>query len=61
LNAALASLARTHGAAFVDLTSVFAGATGAIRPEYSNDELHLLGAGYDAWRRAIAPHLAAAL
>jgi lysophospholipase L1-like esterase len=61
LNAALAPLARAHGAVFVDLTPVFAGANGAILPEYSNDELHLLGAGYDAWRRAIAPHLAAAL
>ncbi len=30
---------------------------GSIRDEFSNDELHLMGAGYLNWRDAIAPHV----
>jgi lysophospholipase L1-like esterase len=55
LNAALARLADERGLRFLDLTPAFAGADGAISPGFSNDALHLLGAGYVAWRRALAP------
>jgi lysophospholipase L1-like esterase len=57
LNLALAQLAATHEYPFVDLTPVFASSHGTMVREFSNDELHLLGPGYVAWQRAIAPYL----
>jgi lysophospholipase L1-like esterase len=57
LNAALARLAAARDCAFLDLTPAFAGPDGAIRPDLSNDALHLLGPGYVAWRSAVAPYV----
>jgi lysophospholipase L1-like esterase len=54
LNARLAELALEHGAAWIDLYPAFLEPeTGGIRPELSNDELHLLGPGYALWREQI--------
>ena len=54
VNARLAEVAGERGAAWVDLYPGFLDPeTGAIRPELSNDELHLLGPGYALWKEQI--------
>lgn len=53
-NDAIRKVAEAHGASFIDLTPLFAAENEAIRGEFSNDNAHLLGAGYVAWRDAIA-------
>ena len=54
LNARLAEVSLEHGSAWVDLYPAFLDPdTGAIRQELSNDQLHLLGPGYQIWRDQI--------
>jgi lysophospholipase L1-like esterase len=61
LNACLAAVAQREGAEFVDLYPAFVDpADRSIRDELSNDELHLLGSGYQVWRTRLAPLVAAA-
>ncbi len=56
INAGLQKLAASEGAAYVDLYSAFVDpATGKMKPEYSNDGLHLLGNGYLKWIEIIKP------
>jgi hypothetical protein len=43
---------------WIDLYPRFLAPDGSIRDDLSNDELHLLGPGYDLWRDAIAHHVA---
>ncbi len=48
-----------HGTArWIDLYPLFLDADGSIRNTYSNDELHLNGQGYLAWRDAIRSSVA---
>jgi lysophospholipase L1-like esterase len=54
LNARLAEVAGEQGAAWADLYPSFLDPeSGAIRPELSNDEVHLLGPGYALWKEQI--------
>ena len=54
LNTRLSEVAGERGAAWVDLYPSFLDPeSGAIRPELSNDELHLLGPGYALWKEQI--------
>jgi lysophospholipase L1-like esterase len=54
LNTRLSEVAGERGAAWVDLYPSFVDPeSGAIRPELSNDELHLLGPGYALWKEQI--------
>lgn len=56
LNERLRATAETHGATWVDLYPLFLDPEdGSIRDELTNDELHLLGAGYLVWRNFIEP------
>ncbi|MGH1572176.1 GDSL-type esterase/lipase family protein [Methylobacterium sp. P31] len=48
VNAWLREHAHEHGATFIDYHSVLATETGALRPEYGTDGLHLSPAGYEA-------------
>lgn len=57
INQSLMRLAQDAGYIYVDLYSAFLGADGAIRDEYSNDALHLLGPGYLKWKEIIAPYI----
>jgi lysophospholipase L1-like esterase len=57
VNAWLRDHAHEHGATFIDYHSVLATATGALRPEYGTDGLHLSPAGY----KAIEPLMLSAL
>ena len=55
LNARLAEAMPRQRATFVDLYPLFLAADGSILDRLANDELHLLGPGYEVWRDAIAP------
>jgi lysophospholipase L1-like esterase len=57
VNTWLRDHAHEHGATFIDYHSVLATETGALRPEYGTDGLHLSPAGY----QAIEPLMLAAL
>lgn len=52
-NEAIRKVASEHGAQYIDLVPVFAAENDAIRGDLSNDNAHLLGPGYEAWRNAI--------
>lgn len=56
-NKKLESLARKHGIVWIDLYSKFVGQDGKMKKEYTNDGLHLLGAGYIVWRDAIIDYV----
>ncbi len=56
-NGALAGLCREHGATWIDLYPHFLAPDGSLRDEYTDDELHLNGAGYRAWRALLLPHV----
>lgn len=58
LNAHLKALAESHGATFIDLFPHFLAPDGGIRPEISNDRLHLMGDGYEIWVGLLQPYLA---
>ncbi len=54
LNERLKIIAERNGAEYVDLWPALADKkTGKLRKEFTNDGLHLLGKGYDAWADAI--------
>ena len=57
LNSQLESLANQYGCTYLDLFPHFAGPNGSIRPDYTNDNLHLLAAGYACWAELLKPHL----
>lgn len=50
INERLAAESTARGYRFVDLRPAFVDADGKLRPDLSNDGIHLLGAGYLAWR-----------
>jgi lysophospholipase L1-like esterase len=50
--------AARRGATYIDLWPAFADAAGAMKPDYSRDNLHLTPAGYLAWTEVLRPHLA---
>ncbi len=53
LNRALKSLADRRGYTYIDLHSAFSNTRGQLRANLSNDGIHLLGTGYELWRREI--------
>ncbi|MCP4023359.1 MAG: sialate O-acetylesterase [Desulfobacteraceae bacterium] len=57
LNQKILSLSKEFDYAFIDLYSAFLDKDGSIQNEYSNDELHLKGAGYQRWKSLIRPYL----
>jgi len=57
LNGQLEALAAERGIAFVDLNQTLS-ANGVLRPEVTNDGVHLNGRGYRLWRQAILPLMA---
>lgn len=53
VNSFLKNQAENRGFTFIDTHSLFANEQGILRPELSNDGLHLCGQGYAQWRDAI--------
>lgn len=58
LNQAYRAIAAQTGAVWVETWPTFAGPDGAIRKEFSYDQLHLTAEGYRAWTDLLRPHLA---
>lgn len=54
-NSLLQAAAKVHHYEFINLHAAFANAQGYLDPKYTNDGLHLLGAGYQLWRHLIYP------
>ena len=54
LNQRYRAIAEIRGVFYIDLFPVFDDGTGKIRAEYTEDDLHLNGAGYETWRAKIA-------
>lgn len=57
-NIHLRQFAATVHAQYLDLWPAMSGENGAIRPEFSDDELHLNDAGYEAWLAVLRPAMA---
>lgn len=57
INAILRDAAPEHGYEYVDLYSQFVGDDGLLRPELTNDGLHLIAPGYMLWRDIITPYI----
>lgn len=53
LNTLVKAIAADSGATFIDLTETLADTDGKLRKEFTNDGLHLTGAGYKAWTNNI--------
>ena len=57
LNAGLEALAERCGCTYINLFPHFVGPDGQLHPELTNDQLHLLGAGYQRWAHLLKPYL----
>lgn len=53
LNKRISRIAADRGLTYIDLWPTLAGSDGKLRKIYTNDGLHLKGAGYKAWVKAI--------
>ena len=58
INTEIQRIATDLGAVYIDLYTSFAlPDSGKMRPELSNDGLHLMGAGYLLWRQIVMPYV----
>lgn len=57
LNRELRNISAETHIEYVDLWPALEGNEGALKPEYTSDELHLTGAGYRAWRDVLEPYI----
>lgn len=56
-NKGLESMCQRLGVTFINLYPVFVGENGKMKPEYTNDGLHLMGGAYLIWRDALLPYI----
>lgn len=57
-NKEIERIAKANGCTFIDLTPALADpATGKLKRNYTNDGLHLTGAGYKAWMNVVKPYV----
>lgn len=57
LNKRLETIASCNGAVFIDLTKALSDSCGKLNKAYTNDGLHLTGAGYKTWAKTIRPYI----
>jgi lysophospholipase L1-like esterase len=57
VNARLKKMAQAYALVFVDLYSFFSDEKGKLKPEYTNDGLHLTGSGYLLWKSRIEKYI----
>lgn len=57
VNQRLAKLAESLKITYIDLYPAFAGPDGKLKPEYTNEGLHLTGAGYRLWKSLIEAYV----
>lgn len=55
INARLRKMAEAFEVTYIDLHASFATEEGKLNPTYTNDGLHLTGAGYEHWKSLIEP------
>lgn len=60
LNQLIARLAAERSCVYIDLFPALSGEGGGLDPRFTVDGVHLTGAGYAAWAKAIAPWMSAA-
>lgn len=56
-NKGLESMCQRLGVTFINLYPLFVGENGKMKPEYTNDGLHLMGGAYLVWRDALLPYI----
>ena len=56
-NRGLESMCQRLGVTFINLYPLFVGENGKMKPEYTNDGLHLMGGAYLIWRDALLPYI----
>lgn len=56
-NKGLESMCQRLGVTFINLYSLFVGENRKMKPEYTNDGLHLMGGAYLIWRDALLPYI----
>lgn len=56
-NKGLESMCQRLGITFINLYPLFVGEDGKMKPEYTNDGLHLMGGAYLIWRDALLPYI----
>lgn len=57
INAEYRRIAKEKGVEYVDIFTPFADADGKMKVEYTNDGLHLNGAGYVRWAEVLRPYV----
>jgi lysophospholipase L1-like esterase len=57
VNAGLRAFCRNRELAYIDLFALFKTKDGRLDPRYTNDGLHLTGAGYLIWKEALREHI----
>ncbi|MFF1830718.1 GDSL-type esterase/lipase family protein [Paenarthrobacter sp. NPDC058040] len=57
LNVRYQDIAAREGASFLNLWPILASPDGGLRSEFTADNLHLNGAGYEAWTKTLLPSL----
>ncbi len=57
INRVLQRMAQEFDLIYVDLHAKFVVDENKLNPEYTNDGLHLTGAGYRVWKQAVEPYL----
>lgn len=55
-NKGLECMCQRLGVTFINLYPLFVGEDGKMKPEYTNDGLHLMGGAYLIWRDALLPY-----
>lgn len=56
-NKGLESMCQRLGVTFINLYPLFVGENGKMKPEYTNDGLHLMGGAYLIWRDALLSYI----
>ena len=56
-NKGLETMCQRLGITFINLYPLFVGEDGKMKPEYTNDGLHLMGGAYLIWRDALLPYI----
>lgn len=56
-NKGLENMCQRLGVTFINLYPLFVGEDGKMKPEYTNDGLHLMGGAYLIWRDALLPYI----
>lgn len=56
-NKGLESMCQRLGVTFINLYPLFVDENGKMKPEYTNDGLHLMGGAYLIWRDALLPYI----